>query len=80
MTETSDAARRARLEEAAQLYERVAESLRTAAAHCDRSAEHFRSGEVPRGAAHAWAARGYLLEAEEQLDAQAREHARRSNV
>ena len=74
------ASREERLAAAAELYERAAGELDLAAAHARRAAEHFRSGEVPRGAAHAWAARGYLLEAEEQLDAQAREHARRSNV
>ncbi len=68
------------LELAAQLYERVAEQLRTAAVHCDRSAEHFRNREIPRGAAHAWAAHGHVLEAQEELDAQAREHARRSSA
>ena len=39
---------------------------------------HFRNKEVPRGAAHAWAAYGHLLEAQERLHAQAREHARHS--
>jgi len=33
---------------------------------------------VPRGAAHAWAARGRIRAAGESLDAQARAHARKS--
>ncbi len=74
------ATREERLEAAAALYERAAAELRTAAEHCDTSARHFRDGEVPRAAAHAWAARGHLLNAERELDEQARTHASRSNV
>ena len=69
-----------RLEQAARLYERAAEELRTAAAHCETSARHLRDEDVPRAAAHAWAARGHLLNAERGLDEQARTHASRSNV
>jgi hypothetical protein len=69
-----------RLEATAQLYEDTAAELERAVAHCRVAAEHFRSGEVPRGAAHAWAARGHLVEAEARLDEQAREHARRSRA
>jgi hypothetical protein len=65
-------------EESAQMYDRAAEELERAAAHCRTAARHFRGREVPRGAAHAWAARGHLLAADEQLDLQAREHAARS--
>jgi hypothetical protein len=71
---------RLRLEEAAALYERAASELDTAAAHARRAAEHFRSGEVPRGTAHAWAARGHLVAAERSLDEQALEHRLRSQV
>jgi hypothetical protein len=67
-----------RYEEAARLYEAAAEELELAARHCRTTAGHFRDGNVPRAAAHAWAARGHLLAAQESLDAQAREHARRS--
>jgi hypothetical protein len=66
------------LESAARLYEEAARELDRAARHCERSAEHYRNGEVPRGAAHAWATHGHILEAESRLDAQAREHGRRS--
>jgi hypothetical protein len=68
-----------RLESAARLYEAAAEELDRAAAHCRTAAGHFRDGETPRGVAHAWAARGHVLAAEESLDAQARAHADRSN-
>lgn len=67
-----------RLEAAARLYDEAARELEVAARHCEVAAQHFRDGLVPRGAAHAWAARGHLLEAQALLDEQAREHARRS--
>ncbi len=69
-----------RLEATAQLYEDAAAELERAVAHCRLAAEHFRNGEVPRAAAHAWAARGHLLGAEARLDEQARDHARRSKA
>lgn len=67
------------LEEAAALYEAAAEELEQAAKHCRTAARHFRDQEVPRGAAHAWAALGHIRAAEESLDAQARTHASKSN-
>jgi hypothetical protein len=66
------------LEATAKLYDEAARELDQAARHCEVAARHFRDGEVPRGAAHAWAARGHILEAERRLDEQAREHAGRS--
>ncbi len=66
------------LEAAARLYEDAAAELESAVAHCRVAAQHFRDELVPRGTAHAWAARGHLLNAEALLDAQAREHASRS--
>jgi len=69
---------RERLEQTAQLYDAAAAELDDAAAHARRAAEHFRSGEVPRGAAHAWSTRGHLLAAERALDEQALEHRLRS--
>ena len=65
-------------EATAAIYDDTAAELGRAAQHCAVAAQHFRSGEVPRGAAHAWAARGHILEAMARLDEQAREHARRS--
>jgi hypothetical protein len=69
-----------RLEAAAQLYDDAAVELERAVAHCRTAAGHFRDGEIPRGAAHALAARGHLLTAEARLDDQARAHAERSNA
>ena len=67
-----------RLDATARLYDEAADELRRAHEHCRVAAQHFRDELVPRGAAHAWAARGHLLKAEELLDAQAREHAEHS--
>ena len=66
------------LEATARLYDEVASELERALEHCRVAARHFRDELVPRGAAHAWAARGHLLNAEALLDEQAREHASRS--
>ena len=66
------------LEAAAGLYNSAAEELGQAAKHCRTAARHFRDQEVPRGAAHAWAALGHIRAAEESLDAQARTHAGKS--
>jgi lactoylglutathione lyase len=63
--------RRARLEQAARLYDRAADELERGAAHARRSAVHFRNGDVPPGAAHAWATRGHVLAARQSLDEQA---------
>jgi len=69
-----------RREAAAKLYDEAAKQLDLAARHCEVAAQHFRDNLVPRGAAHAWAARGHLLAAEKRLDEQAREHSARSSV
>jgi hypothetical protein len=66
-------------EEAAALYDAAAEELEQAARHCRTAARHFRDREIPRGAAHAWAAFGHIRAAEESLDEQARTHASKSN-
>jgi hypothetical protein len=68
----------AALESSAKLYDAAASELEVAARHCRTAAEHFRNNEVPRGAAHAWAALGHVLQAGESLQRQAREHATRS--
>lgn len=62
----------------ARLYDEAAAELERALGHCRVAADHFRNGEVPRGAAHAWAARGHLVNVHERLDVQAREHAARA--
>ena len=67
-------------EAAARLFEEAAAELDRASAHCRRAAEHFRDDQVPRAAAHAWAALGHLREAEQGLEAQARAHRLRASV
>ena len=62
------------LEQTARLYDEVAAELERAVGHCRVAAQHFRDELVPRGTAHAWAARGHLLKAESLLDEQARDH------
>jgi hypothetical protein len=77
---TPDPSATDRREEAARLFEAAAAELERASAHCRRAAEHFRGHDVPRAAAHAWAALGHLREAELGLDAQARGHRLRASV
>jgi len=48
------------------------------AAHAKVAAHHFRTGEVPRGAAHTLSVEGHFLNIRAELDAIAREHAERS--
>ena len=67
------------LEKAALIYEAAAEELEQAARHCRTAAHHFRDREIPRAAAHAWAAFGHVRLAEDSLEDQARTHARKSN-
>jgi hypothetical protein len=67
-------------DEAATLYDQAAHELERALGHCRVAAQHFRDRLVPRATAHAWAARGHLLEAEALLDTQARQHAGRSSL
>ena len=69
-----------RLEAAARLYDETVAELELALGHCRVAGDHFRSNEIPRGAAHAWAARGHLLNAQALLDEQSREHARYSSL
>jgi hypothetical protein len=66
------------LEAAAELYDRAAAELDRASEHCRTAARHFREREVPRGAAHAWAAFGHVLTAEDALRSQAQTHASKS--
>ena len=68
------------LERAARMYEEAAAELERAVGHCRVAADRFRNREQPSGTAHAWAARGHLLSAQELLDAQAREHRTRSSL
>jgi hypothetical protein len=72
--------RRARLEEAAQLYERAAEELGLAQVHCLRSAEHFRSADSPAERLTPRPRWGHLKVAEDRLLQQARDHRERSSA
>ena len=56
----SDDDREVRLEAAASLFDSAADELDLAGAHARKAAEHFREGDVPRAASHAWAALGHL--------------------
>ncbi|MFL5918398.1 MAG: hypothetical protein ACJ75Q_12130 [Gaiellaceae bacterium] len=67
------------LEAAVRLFDAAAAELDQAARHCRTAASHMRAKEVPRGAAHAWAALGHVDVAGERLREQARMHARKSN-
>jgi hypothetical protein len=67
-----------RLEEVARQYEQTATECEAAAVHLKRTASHFRHGEVPRACAHAWAALGHLIGAEQLLRRLAELHASRS--
>ena len=66
------------LEAAARSYDGAAEELELAARHCRTAAQHFRDREIPRAAAHAWAAFGHVKIAEGSLEDQARIHAGKS--
>ena len=75
----SDPDRQTRLEASAALHDAAADELDRAAAHSRVAATHLRTGEIPRGAAHAWAAHGHVLAAQDRLGEQARMHAERSS-
>jgi hypothetical protein len=65
-------------ETSASAYERAADELETAARHCRTAAQHLREGEIPRSAAHAWAAVGHVRTADASLVELAQIHAQRS--
>ena len=62
----------------AELFEEVARELDQAAAHARTAARHFREGEIPRMAAHAWAAQGHLHAGQSRLATQSRQHSEHS--
>jgi hypothetical protein len=68
------------LEDEAARYERVADELRLAAAHCATTAAHYRAADVPRAAAHAWAASGHVELARRELADAAVAHASHSTT
>lgn len=56
-------------------YEEAAAELEVAAKHLRITASHHRARNVPRGCAHAWAATGHVLNAQELLEQHAMLHA-----
>jgi hypothetical protein len=64
--------------ELAGLYERAAAELEVAAQHARVAARRLREQEAPRSGAHAWAAHGHQLTAQELLSQAARLHAARA--
>lgn len=52
----------------------IAEELERAAAHAKIAANHFKSGEVPRGCAHSLAVEGHISVASETLSLVAKDH------
>lgn len=57
------------------LFEQAAAELELAARHARVAARHLREDAVPRSGAHAWAAHGHELAAQELLSQAARLHA-----
>jgi hypothetical protein len=64
--------------EVAGLYEQAAAELELAAQHARVAARHLRADEVPRSGAHAWAAHGHDLAAQDFLSQAAQLHAARA--
>ena len=64
--------------EVAGLYERAAAELELAAQHARVAARHLGEDEVPGSGAHAWAAHGHELAAQELLGQAAKLHAARA--
>jgi hypothetical protein len=67
-------------EDVAEMLRSAAEALDRSAQHCRLAAEQVESGDIPRMAAHALAARGELIRGSDELDTAAQLHARHSNV
>ena len=61
--------------EAAQLFDSLASELEQAVAHARTAAEHYRSGETARGAAHGFAVQGHWARAGRTLEQLAEIHA-----
>jgi hypothetical protein len=66
------------LEEQAQGLQAIAEELEAAASHCRVAATHLVEGEIPRSAAHSWAAFGHAQHAVDRLTDQSKQFADRS--
>lgn len=64
--------------EAMALFEQTAQELEKAAQHLRTAARHMHDHEVPRACAHAFAAHGHVLNANERFAEMARMHASKS--
>lgn len=64
----------------AEIYEEAASKLELAAQHLRRSAEHFRSNEVPRGCAHVFASCGMMFEVEQVIKEHAVLHSTKASL
>lgn len=64
----------------AEQFESVAKELERAAEHCRVAAQHYRERNVPRAAAHAWAAFGHVHHSSAELHAAAEAHAAKSET
>ena len=62
----------------AKIFDAIAAESDRLATHARVAAGHFRAGEIPRGAAHAFALEGHLIAARRLLDDAAILHAARS--
>jgi hypothetical protein len=63
-----------KLEAQAKRLDEIAKELEMALAHTKTGANHFRSGEVPRGCAHTVAVQGHVIVANELLQEIAKTH------
>lgn len=67
-------------DQAATELERLAAELERAADHCRVAAQHYREREIPRAAAHSWAAYGHLIRTQRSLHDLAEHHAGKSSA
>ena len=65
-------------DQVAQKFDEIAAQLDAAARHGQTAGEHFRTGEVPRGSAHALALEGHIVAARRLLEEIALTHSQRA--
>ncbi len=65
-------------DEQAARFEAMAAELEQAAAHCRSTAQHYRDREIPRAGAHAFAAQGHLVNAQQFFEDAAKLHAEKA--
>lgn len=67
-------------EVAAKRYDHAAEELEVAVRHLRLAAQHLRDADGPRGCAHAFAAYGHMLNAQSDIDENAKLHATKAQA